>query len=99
MKNMRRAISESTKYFFGFSKLLFSKPTSFGSIASAMSRKPSVTKFNQIICAGKIGTEVAKEAADIVLLDDNFGSIISAVEEGRSIYKTIKKIILYLFST
>jgi Ca2+-transporting ATPase len=48
---------------------------------------------------GKIGTEVAKEAADIVLLDDNFGSIVSAVEEGRGIYKTIKRVILYLFST
>lgn len=51
------------------------------------------------VAMGKIGTEVAKEAADIVLLDDNFGSIISAVEEGRSIYKTIKRVILYLFST
>jgi len=48
---------------------------------------------------GKIGTEVAKEASDIVLLDDNFSTIISAIEEGRSIYKTIKKVILYLFST
>lgn len=44
------------------------------------------------------GSEVAKEAADIVLLDNNFGSIVSAVEEGRSIYKTIKKVILYLFA-
>ncbi len=44
------------------------------------------------------GTEVAKEAADIVLLDNNFGSIVSAVEEGRSIYKTIKKVILYFFA-
>jgi Ca2+-transporting ATPase len=51
------------------------------------------------VAMGKIGTEVAKSAADIVLLDDNFGSIVSAVEEGRSIYKTIKKVILYLFST
>ncbi len=51
------------------------------------------------VAMGRIGTEVAKEAADIVLLDDNFGSIVSAVEEGRSIYKTIKKVILYLFST
>lgn len=48
---------------------------------------------------GVIGTEVAKEASDIVLLDDNFGSIVAAIEEGRSIYKTIKKVILYLFST
>ena len=51
------------------------------------------------VAMGKIGTEVAKEAADIILLDDNFGSIVYAVEEGRSIYKTIKKVILYLFST
>jgi len=51
------------------------------------------------VAMGKIGTEVAKEAADIILLDDNFGSIVSAVEEGRSIYKTIKKVVLYLFST
>ena len=51
------------------------------------------------VAMGRIGTEVAKEASDIVLLDDNFGSIVSAVEEGRSIYKTIKKVILYLFST
>jgi P-type Ca2+ transporter type 2C len=51
------------------------------------------------VAMGTIGTEVAKEAADIVLLDDNFGSIVSAVEEGRSIYRTIKKVILYLFST
>ncbi|OGG68789.1 hypothetical protein A3E65_02170 [Candidatus Kaiserbacteria bacterium RIFCSPHIGHO2_12_FULL_56_13] len=51
------------------------------------------------VAMGKVGTEVAKEAADIVLLDDNFGSIVSAVEEGRSIYITIKKVVLYLFST
>ncbi|HDQ16507.1 MAG TPA: HAD family hydrolase [Candidatus Vogelbacteria bacterium] len=51
------------------------------------------------VAMGKIGTEVAKEAADIVLLDDNFSSIVSAVEEGRSIYQTIRKVVLYLFST
>ena len=51
------------------------------------------------VAMGKIGTEVAKEASDIVLLDDNFASIVSAVEEGRSIYKTIKRVITFLFST
>ncbi|MBI2098680.1 MAG: HAD-IC family P-type ATPase [Candidatus Wildermuthbacteria bacterium] len=51
------------------------------------------------VAMGVQGTEVAKEAADLVLLDDNFGSIVSAVEEGRNIYKNIRKVILYLFST
>ena len=60
---------------------------------------PSLVAADLGVAMGKIGTEVAKEASDMVLLDDNFGSIISAVEEGRSIYKTIKKVILYLFST
>lgn len=60
---------------------------------------PSLVAADLGVAMGKVGTEVAKEAADIVLLDDNFGSIVSAVEEGRSIYKTIKKVILYLFST
>lgn len=60
---------------------------------------PSLVAADLGVAMGKIGTEVAKEAADIVLLDDNFGSIVSAIEEGRSIYKTIKKVMLYLFST
>jgi len=60
---------------------------------------PSLVAADLGVAMGRIGTEVAKEAADIVLLDDNFGSIVSAVEEGRNIYKTIKKVILYLFST
>ena len=64
-----------------------------------VSDAPSLVAADLGVAMGKIGTEVAKEASDIVLLDDNFGSIISAVEEGRSIYKTIKKVILYLFST
>lgn len=60
---------------------------------------PSLAAADLGVAMGKIGTEVAKEAADLILLDDNFENIISAVEEGRSIYKTIKKVILYLFST
>src|SRR3989338_2876561 len=60
---------------------------------------PSLAAADLGVSMGKIGTEVAKEASDLVLLDDNFGNIISAVEEGRNIYKTIKKVILYLFST
>src|SRR3989344_4246140 len=60
---------------------------------------PSLVAADLGVAMGKIGTEVAKEASDVVLLDDNFASIVSAAEEGRGIYKTIKKVILYLFST
>jgi P-type Ca2+ transporter type 2C len=60
---------------------------------------PSLVAADLGVGMGITGTEVAKEASDIVLLDDNFGSIISAIEEGRGIYKTIKKVIVYLVST
>ncbi len=60
---------------------------------------PSLVAADLGVAMGKIGTEVAKEAADIVLLDDNFASIVSAAEEGRSIYKTVKKVLTFLFST
>lgn len=60
---------------------------------------PSLTAANLGIAMGKIGTEVAKEASSIILLDDNFGSIVAAIEEGRVIFQKIKNIILYLFST
>ncbi|MBP9748747.1 HAD-IC family P-type ATPase, partial [Patescibacteria group bacterium] len=60
---------------------------------------PSLVAADLGVAMGNIGTAVAKEAADIVLLDDNLESIVAAVEEGRGIYQRIKKVILYLFST
>lgn len=60
---------------------------------------PSLVAADLGIAMGRTGTEVTKESADIILLDDNFSTIASAVEEGRNIYKTIKRAILYLTST
>lgn len=60
---------------------------------------PSLVAADLGIAMGNIGTEVAKEASDIILLDDNFDTIVAAIEEGRNVYKSIKKVMLYLFST
>jgi calcium-translocating P-type ATPase len=51
------------------------------------------------IAMGLSGTDVAKEAADMILLDDNFASIIAAIEEGRAVYENIRKFLTYILSS
>jgi len=60
---------------------------------------PALKRANVGIAMGKNGTEAAKEAADMVLVDDNFASISHAVEEGRTVYDNLKKAILFILPT
>ena len=60
---------------------------------------PALKRADIGVAMGKNGTEVAKEAAEMVLMDDNFASITHAVEEGRTVYDNIRKTVVYILPT
>jgi Ca2+-transporting ATPase len=60
---------------------------------------PALKRADVGVAMGQRGSDVSREVADLVLLDDNFATIIAAVEEGRSTYENIQKFVRFLFST
>lgn len=60
---------------------------------------PALVQADVGVAMGMSGTEVAKEAAKIIITDDNFATILAAVAEGRLVYQNIKKLLLFLFVT
>ena len=60
---------------------------------------PALKRADVGVSMGQRGSDVARDVSDLVLLDDNFASIVAAIEEGRNIYENIQRFIRFLFST
>jgi len=60
---------------------------------------PALKRADVGIAMGRIGTDAAREASDLILLDDNFATIVAAIEEGRTVFRNVRQTSLYLLTT
>ena len=77
-------------------KILQNQKFSVGMMGDGVNDSPAL-KFAEIGISVESATDVSKEASDIILLDSNFQTIVDSIEEGRSIFKNLRKIFMYLF--